>query len=297
MIQLLRYSDPEKGERLGCLVEGKVTDLTERYGSLAAWLAGSAGCLEAAIQELAAWVSQAAPRFSYAELDRAPQAGSPHLLAVVDRQEVWAAGVTYRRSQEARQQEAQDGGDIYARVYAAERPELFFKALGEKVVGHRHAVGIRADAAWSVPEPELALVLNPRMEVVGMTIGNDMSSRDIEGANPLYLPQAKVYTASCALGPAISLLPLVEWPQVRIGVKIERNGRVVFFGDTDTSFIHRSLGDLVAYLGRSASFPYGAVLLTGTGIVPPGEFTLQAGDQVTIQIEQIGELVNVVQVV
>jgi 2-dehydro-3-deoxy-D-arabinonate dehydratase len=297
MIQILRYFDPEKGERLGCLVAGRVTDLTERYGSLAAWLRASVGGVEAAIEELEAWVSQAAPRFSFAELDHAPQAGSPHFLAAIDRQEVWAAGVTYTRSREARQQEAQDGGDIYARLYAAERPELFFKALGEKVVGHRHAVGIRGDATWSVPEPELALVLNPRLEVVGITIGNDMSSRDIEGANPLYLPQAKVYTASCALGPAISLLPLVDWPQVGIGMKIERDGRVVFFGDTDTSFLHRSLGDLVAYLGRSASFPDGAVLLTGTGIVPPGEFTLQAEDQVTIRIEQIGELVNVVQVV
>jgi 2-dehydro-3-deoxy-D-arabinonate dehydratase len=297
MTQILRYFDPEKGERLGCLSKGRVVDLTERFGSLAAWLGASVGSVEAAIQELAAWVSRAEPRYSFAELDHAPEDRSPHLLAAIDRQEVWAAGVTYRRSREARQQEALNGGDIYARVYAAERPELFFKALGEKVVGHRAAVGIRADAAWSVPEPELALVLNPGLEVVGMTIGNDMSSRDLEGANPLYLPQAKVYTASCALGPVISLQPLAEWPRLQIGVKIERGGREVFSGETDTSSLHRSLSDLVAYLGRSSQFPYGAVLLTGTGIVPPGEFTLQAGDQVSIQIEQIGELVNVVQVV
>lgn len=297
MKQILRYFDPEKGARLGFLVEGRVSDLTERYGSLAAWLGASVGSVEATIQELEAWVHRAEPHYSFAELDRAPDDRLPHLLPVVDRQEVWAAGVTYTRSREARQQEALDGGDIYARVYAAERPELFFKALGEKVVGHRYAVGIRADAAWSVPEPELALVLNPKMEVVGMTIGNDMSSRDIEGANPLYLPQAKVYTASCALGPAITLQPLEEWPQVQIGLTIERGGREIFAGKTDTSFLHRSLRDLIAYLERSSSFPYGAVLLTGTGIVPPGEFTLQAGDVVSIQIEQIGELVNVVKVV
>jgi 2-dehydro-3-deoxy-D-arabinonate dehydratase len=148
-----------------------------------------------------------------------------------------------------------------------------------------------------VPEPELALVLNPSMQAVGMTIGNDMSSRDIEGANPLYLPQAKVYTASCALGPVIALQPLTEWPQLSIRLRIERQGADVFSGETDTSMIHRSLEELVSYLGRSAQFPNGAVLLTGTGIVPPVSFNLQAGDQITIGIEGIGELVNEVRVV
>ena len=297
MIYLLRYSNPEKGVRLGCLVDGLVSDVTEKLSSVAAWLQSSNGRVEAAIGELEALIPGSTPHFSLADLDHTPEAGLPHLLAPVDNQEVWAAGVTYTRSRQARQQEAVDGGDIYGRVYSAERPELFFKALGEKVVGHRHAVGIRADAAWSVPEPELALVLNPAMEVVGMTIGNDMSSRDIEGANPLYLPQAKVYTASCALGPAIALQPLKEWPQVSIRLRIERAGQEVFSGQTDTSMIHRSLGDLTAYLGRSSYFPLGAVLLTGTGIVPPGSFTLQAGDQVTISIDLIGELINAVRVV
>lgn len=297
MTDLLRYSDPKKGIRLGCRIEDRLFDLTEKYTSLTVWLQATCGRVAHAIQELEALVSSSPASFSYVDLNRPAEPGLPHLLPPVDRQEVWAAGVTYTRSRQARQQEAIDGGDIYARVYAAERPELFFKALGEKVVGHRQEVGIRADAAWSVPEPELALVLNPALEVVGMTIGNDMSSRDIEGANPLYLPQAKIYTASCALGPIISLQPLVDFPQVGIRLRIERNGREVFSGQTDTTMLQRSLKELVAYLGRSASFPFGVVLLTGTGIIPPESFTLQAGDRITISIDQIGELVNTVKVV
>lgn len=297
MIQLLRYHDPEKGSRLGCLQDGMVSDVTGKFASLAAWLQSSQGRVQAAIEELAACLADCPTVGSFNDLESPAGGGLSHLLAPVDAQEIWAAGVTYTRSRQARQQEAVDGGDIYGRVYAAERPELFFKSLGEKVVGHRHAVGIRADAAWSVPEPELALVLNPAMEVVGMTIGNDMSSRDIEGANPLYLPQAKVYTASCALGPAIALQPLTGWPQVTIDLRIERQGEEVFSGKTDTSLIHRSLEELVSYLGRSARFANGAVLLTGTGIVPPVSFHLQAQDRITIAIDGIGELVNEVRVV
>jgi 2-dehydro-3-deoxy-D-arabinonate dehydratase len=297
MAYLLRYSDPVKGARLGYMVDGEVFDITEKAGSMTAWLQSSVGHVVAAIQEMESYLSSEMMAYSFADLDRIPRPGLAYLLAPVDKQEVWAAGVTYTRSRVARQQEAQDGGDIYARVYAADRPELFFKALGEKVVGHRQAVGIRADASWSVPEPELALVLNPALEVVGMTVGNDMSSRDIEGANPLYLPQAKVYTASCALGPAVVLQAITEWPQVSIRLQIKRKGEEVFSGHTDTSMIQRRLDELVAYLGRSASFTYGAVLLTGTGIVPPETFTLEAGDQISIAIDPIGELVNEVKVV
>jgi 2-dehydro-3-deoxy-D-arabinonate dehydratase len=297
MTYLLRYSDPAKGTRLGGMLEGMVYDITDKAGSMTTWLQASVGRVPAAIQELESQVAGEAAAYSFSELDQAPQAGQPHLLAPVDKQEVWAAGVTYTRSRQARQQEALDGGDIYARVYAAERPELFFKSLGEKVVGKWQAVGIRTDAIWSVPEPELALVLNPALEVVGMMVGNDMSSRDIEGANPLYLPQAKVYTASCALGPAVALQPMTEWPQVSIRLHIQRKGKEVFSGQTDTSMIQRRLDELVAFLGRSASFPYGAVLLTGTGIVPPESFTLRAGDRVTVTIDQVGELVNDVSVV
>jgi 2-dehydro-3-deoxy-D-arabinonate dehydratase len=294
---LLRYSDPGKGARLGGMVDGKVFDITAKAGSMTAWLQGSVGRVEDAIQELESLISGETMTYTFTDLDRVPKPGSAYLLAPVESQEVWAAGVTYTRSRQARQQEAQDGGDIYGRVYAAERPELFFKALGEKAVGQRQAVGIRADARWSVPEPELALVLNPALEVVGMTVGNDMSSRDIEGANPLYLPQAKVYTAACALGPAVALGEMNAWPRVSIQLHILREGAEVFAGQTDTSMIQRRLDELVAYLGRSTSFPYGAVLLTGTGIVPPETFTLQAGDEVKIAIEGIGELVNEVKVV
>lgn len=218
-------------------------------------------------------------------------------LPPVDQQEVWAAGVTYLRSRDARQEEAEDGGDVYWRVYQAERPELFFKSLAHKVVPDGDLVGIREDATWNVPEAELALVLNPAMQVVGFTIGNDMSSRDIEGANPLYLPQAKVYDRSCAIGPRIWLNPATSWPEVSISISIERDGQVVFSDETDTSQIKRTLGDLASYLGRSHTLADGAILLTGTGVVPSADFTLQAGDVINIKIDPIGTLTNTVCVV
>lgn len=219
------------------------------------------------------------------------------LQAPVGRQEIWAAGVTYKRSEEAREAES-NNSTIYTRVYDAPRPELFFKAMGYDVVGSGDTVGIRADAVWSVPEPELAVVLNAHMEVVGFTIGNDMSSRDIEGENPLYLPQAKVYEAACALGPRIWLQPgATEWPPLTIRIAIERGGSTVFQGETTTASIHRPLSQLIDYLGRCKRFAYGAMLLTGTGVVPPDEFTLAAGDVVRIRIDPIGELVNTVRVV
>lgn len=217
--------------------------------------------------------------------------------APIGQQEVWAAGVTYKRSEEAR--EAESGqSNIYARVYQAQRPELFFKALGQHVVGPGEPVGIRFDAQWSVPEPELVIVLNSRLEVVGFTAGNDMCSRDIEGENPLYLPQAKVYERSCAIGPRIWLQPGVwQWPSLAIQLHVRRGDRSLFEGSTSLQNIRRTLPDLVHYLGRCKSFSSGAFLLSGTGIVPPDDFTLQAGDQVTVAIERIGELSNPVQVV
>jgi 2-dehydro-3-deoxy-D-arabinonate dehydratase len=212
-------------------------------------------------------------------------------------QEVWASGVTYKRSEEARERESHNS-TIYTRVYSAARPELFMKALGEEVIGSGAPAGIRYDATWSVPEPELAIVLNRRMEVVGFTIGNDMSSRDIEGENPLYLPQAKVYERSCVLGPRIWLQPgRTEWPDVQITIAISRAGAIVFDGATSTAQINRSLADLRDYLGRCKRFPRGVVLLSGTGIVPPDDFTLQPGDEVRITIDPIGELVNPIVVV
>ncbi len=222
---------------------------------------------------------------------------SPHWLAPVDVQDVWAAGVTYERSRQARQEEADDGGDVYLRVYGATRPELFFKARGEWVVGQHGKVGIRSDATWSVPEPELALVMNPALEIVGMSAANDMSSRDIEGENPLYLPQAKIYTAACALGHGIRLQAAEDFPHVAIRLEIRRGDDVVFSGETNTRNIRRRARDLLAYLGRSLTFPHGVVLLTGTGIVPPNEFTLHEGDAVYIAIDGVDALINTVKVV
>jgi 2-dehydro-3-deoxy-D-arabinonate dehydratase len=220
------------------------------------------------------------------------------LHAPVERHEVWAAGVTYLRSKTARMEESDFSASAYDKVYAADRPEIFFKALGEKVAGPGDEVGIRGDASWNVPEPELALVLNSRGVIIGQTIGNDMSSRDIEGANLLYLPQAKVYRSSCALGPWI-LLGATEqaardWT---IRIAIYRSGERVFAGETSVGNIKRSFEELAAYLFRCQTFPHGAVLLTGTGIVPPDVFTLQAQDVVEIEIAAIGSLRNTVMVV
>ncbi len=218
------------------------------------------------------------------------------LLAPVEQQEVWAAGVTYKRSREARERESVGAARFYDLVYNAERPELFFKATAARVVGPGAAVRVRRDSRWSVPEPEVALVISPALRIVGYTIGNDMSARDIEGENPLYLPQAKVYDHSCSLGPAITLadaMPPLD--QVGIRLAIEQRGSVVFEGSTSLGAMKRSFEDLVAWLGRDNSFPGGAILLTGTGIVPPDDFTLAAGDIVHIEVAGIGRLSNVVE--
>jgi len=297
MTGLVHFALPEKGSRWGCLIEDTIYDITPQVSSLSEWMKNSLGRVAESIQDIVDYAKIAEFSYPLSDLETSPESATPHLLAPVDAQEVWAAGVTYERSRSARQEEAIDGGDIYARVYAAERPELFFKATAKDVIGPFGKVGIRRDATWSVPEPELAVVLNPALEVVGFTIGNDMSSRDIEGANPLYLPQAKVYTASCALGPQVLLNPAKEWPEFSINLRVSRQGQIVFFGSTSTNRIKRSLSDLVQYLGRSRSFPDGAVLLTGTGIVPPNEFSLQEGDLVHINIDGIGSLVNNVKIV
>ena len=220
------------------------------------------------------------------------------LCAPVERQEVWAAGVTYLRSKTARMEESDFSATAYDRVYAAERPELFFKSLPEKVVATGEAVGIRADARWNVPEPELALVLNSHGHVAGYTIGNDMSSRDIEGENLLYLPQAKVYDRSCALGPWITVgVTEAEARAWKIHIQILRKGEVVFGGETSVSQIKRTFKELAAFLFRSQKFPNGVILLTGTGVVPPDHFTLEAADVVKIEISGIGTLQNPVIVV
>lgn len=217
-------------------------------------------------------------------------------LAPIGNQEVWAAGVTYHRSRDARMQESESagGGDFYDRVYHAERPELFFKATPHRVVGPGGKVAIRSDAKWSVPEPELAVLVSPSGKILGYTIGNDMSSRDIEGENPLYLPQAKVYDRSCALGPCllVSADPLPR--STGISLAIRRNEAAIFQGSTTLSSLKRDPATLVGYLFRDNSFPHGCFLLTGTGIVPPDSFTLHHGDEIQIAIDGIGTLLNVV---
>jgi len=220
------------------------------------------------------------------------------LLAPVGWQEVWAAGVTYLRSKAARMEESDFSASAYDKVYAAERPEIFFKSLPQKVVAPGEVVGIRRDAKWSVPEPELALVMNSRGKIVGHTIGNDMSSRDIEGENLLYLPQAKTYQRSCAIGPWIVLgTPEAQAREWTIKLNIERDGKNVFSGETSVGQIKRQFEELAEFLFRSQVFPFGAILLTGTGIVPPDSFTLNERDVVRIEISGIGVLQNPVMVV
>lgn len=219
-------------------------------------------------------------------------------LAPVEEQEVWAAGVTYLRSKAARMEESDFSANAYDRVYAAERPEIFFKSTAQKVVAPGESVGIRRDAKWNVPEPELALLLNSRGGIAGYTIGNDMSSRDIEGENLLYLPQAKIYHRSCALGPWIVLgIPETEARKWIIKIDIRRNGKTAFAGETSVGQIKRRFDELAEFLFRCQVFPHGAVLLTGTGIVPPDQFTLNEGDLVHIEISGISVLENSVVVV
>jgi len=214
-----------------------------------------------------------------------PAQGS--LLPPVDpMHEVWAAGVTYLRSRQARELES-GVGDVYARVYDAARPELFFKAIGWRVVGHAMPIRIRGDSRWNVPEPEMTLVVNRLGEIVGFCAGDDVSSRDIEGENPLYLPQAKVYNSSCALGPGIWLGGPDELSDLPIRLEIIRDGARLFGGETRSSHMKRGLEELVAYLGRELDFPHGVFLMTGTGIVPPDDFTLKVGDVVHITIASL----------
>ncbi len=224
---------------------------------------------------------------------RSPLAADGELLAPVDDgQEVWAAGVTYLRSREARVEESQSK-DLYQKVYDADRVEVFFKANGWRVVGHGQAVRIRRDSHWNVPEPELTLVINRDGEIVGYTAGNDMSSRDIEGENPLYLPQAKIYDGACALGPGIVLNDPAALENLPITMSIWRDGTTLFQGDTSSARLKRALGEMVGWLTRELAIPHGALLMTGTGIVPPDDFTLAVGDVVRIEVGELA-LENIV---
>jgi 2-dehydro-3-deoxy-D-arabinonate dehydratase len=222
--------------------------------------------------------------------------GPADVLPPIGSQEVWAAGVTYFRSRDARIEESKSagGGDFYDRVYAAERPELFFKATAHRVVGPNGRVAIREDASWSVPEPELVLLVSPGGKIIGYTVGNDMSSRDIEGENPLYLPQAKVYDRSCALGPCVVVSNGPLPSSTEILMEIVRAGKIEFSGATSLKELKRDPVQLVQYLYRNNSFPNGCFLFTGTGIVPPDSFTLKTNDEIRITISRIGTLTNFV---
>jgi 2-dehydro-3-deoxy-D-arabinonate dehydratase len=245
--------------------------------------------LESHVRGLAAKGLEVAP---LGEIDPQPQ-----VLPPIGTQEVWAAGVTYHRSRTARMEESKDagGGTFYDRVYDAERPELFFKATAWRVRGAHAPIRIRRDATWSVPEPELALCINSRGTIVGYTIGNDVSSRDIEGENPLYLPQAKVYDGSCALGPGLYVSEKPLPAETEIALRITRDGKPAFEGRTTLAQMRRRPEELVEFLYRETTFPTGCILLTGTGIIPPDEFTLLSGDLVEITIDPIGTLVNTVE--
>jgi 2-dehydro-3-deoxy-D-arabinonate dehydratase len=212
-----------------------------------------------------------------------PASGDP-LTPVEPNLEVWGSGVTYLRSRDARKAESTSAADVYQLVYEAERPEIFFKSIGWRVVGSGEQVRLRADSKWNVPEPELTLVINAHGEIVGYSIGNDMSSRDIEGANPLYLPQAKTYTGSCAVGPGIRLVSAADMQDLTIQLQIERDAQTVFIGDTATSKMKRTFQDLADYLCRELEFPTGVFLMTGTGVVPGDDFTLASGDIIHVSI-------------
>lgn len=230
-------------------------------------------------------------RIRYSEVAEEGDGGYRLLMPIVPA-EVWGAGVTYLRSRDAREYETRVKG-IYDRVYEAERPEIFFKATPTRCVGPGEVAYIRSDSRWSVPEPELALILGPRHEIVGYTIGNDISARDIEGENPLYLPQAKIYRGCCALGPAIALPGAVGDPRnLTVEMRIYRDGVQVYRGSTTTSKLKRGFDELISFLTRDNVIPAGTVFLTGTGIVPPDDFALRGGDVVEIEIEKIGVLRN-----
>ena len=285
-MKLCRFKSAEGEVRVGLAVdESTIADLSgSGVESITSLLEDNNGTQK--IRELA---EQDLPQVALSDVT---------LLTPVEGQEVWAAGVTYLRSKKARMEESDFSANAYDLVYDAARPEIFFKSLPSKVVGPGEAVGIREDSKWNVPEPELTLVVNSRKELVGYTIGNDMSSRDIEGENLLYLPQAKVYDRSCAVGPWLVMGAkegeVREWT---IGVQIERAGKNIFEGETSINNIKRTFGELVDFLCRSQTFPQGAMLLTGTGVVPEDDFTLSSNDIIRVTISGIGTLENPVAVV
>lgn len=298
-MQLVTVHTPGSGPVLAAVVDGQAVSLTAidpalcaNFASLAA-AAAARGVWPAALVRvvLASHAAASAPRWPLAALDRSPDAAKPHLLDPVGPVEVWAAGVTYARSRDAREAESH-GATIYDRVYSAERPEVFFKATGARLVGPNHPVGIRSDSTWQVPEAELGLVIDGLGRVVGVTAGNDMSSRDIEGENALYLPQAKIFKWSCAIGPTVLLLEGEQDVPFRINCTIARAGAVIWEAETSSGQLVRTWKTLVDTMRRCNELYAPTVLLTGTGVVPPDNVTLREGDVVRITVADVGTLTN-----
>jgi len=296
-MQVVRYWNPDwKAAALGVLREEEVLALPAHFsGERATAVALFEAARENNCQpsELAAQlISKPAGRFPVKVMNRAPDAtGTPYLLDAAGAQEIWGAGVTYERSREARMAESH-AADAYSLVYEAERPELFFKATPSRCVGPNQAVAVRSDSNWTVPEPELALVLDAQGSILGYTLGNDMSARDIEGENPLYLPQAKVYRGCCSLGPVLLLAEEGVQPTFEITCSIRRDDREVFQSSISTARMRRSFPELASFLRSNNCLPSCTALFTGTGIVPPDNFSLQAGDVVEISAQGLGRLRN-----
>jgi 2-dehydro-3-deoxy-D-arabinonate dehydratase len=297
-VRIARLWIPGRGAALAVCDGSDVRLLTAPggtpLGSFDALLAAAEGPAPGRIEQAVRDMQKADGRgavYAYRDLDRAPDPDRPHLLAPIVPPEVWAAGVTYERSREARLAETTTTG-IYDKIYEAERAEVFFKATASRCVGPNAAVGIRADSRWTVPEPELAVVLDGRGAVAGYTLGNDMSARDIEGENPLYLPQAKVYRACCSIGPVILVTDERVEHRLTLWCRIVRGGREIFRGEVSTARLHRSIEELVAWLRRANDVPAMTVLLTGTGIVPPDDFACEEGDLIEIGADEIGVLRN-----
>ena len=278
-MRLCRTRGADGRPRVGVVEDGMVRLLSPSAPTLGELLARRDPAA-AVKQELASSVEST-------PLDDAP------LLAPIDRQDVWAAGVTYQRSQKARMDESEQAASFYDKVYSADRPEIFFKATPRLVSGPKEPIHIRRDTKWCVPEPELTLAIAPDLRIVGFTVGNDMSARDIEGENPLYLPQAKMYDRCAGLGPVVTLaeaMPPID--KIEIALIIRRHNYEVFKGKTSTANLNRKLDELVDWLARETTFPDGAFLMTGTGIVPPDDFTCEVGDEIEIRIDGIGSLIN-----
>lgn len=293
-MQLCRFWRPDHGPCIGLVQNGMVYDLSkvdsEHCGSFSVML--SAEDLVERVGRNAAWIDSETG-WQFADLDIAPDLHKPHLLAPITKQEVWGAGVTYGRSREARMEESAGGGSFYDKVYRADRPELFFKSMPGRVVGPNAQIRVRIDSKWTVPEPELTLVIGSTGRLVGFTIGNDVSARDIEGENPLYLPQAKIYRGSCAIGPVVTLVHGVSDPhEMEIRLKVRDGAGIRFEGATSLANMKRRFEDLILYLFRELDFPHGVFLMTGTGIIPPDDFALQHGDIVEITVSEIGTLRN-----